>query len=202
MRHRDLRCDTVRVNQGPRYARRRARDRRNGGHKPKACGRRCHRPSMAASNRVERRRILPGGVIQEKSERLYRIELGLAGMSPSTRCARSGHHSTRFKWPATSEARRAESSGAEGGIRTPTLLRAPAPQAGASASSATSATRGLKNARARQARTCEYTVPGRADPRDGLVIGRYFFGGYFASSFFASSGSFRTSFDPVPSSSR
>src|SRR4051812_25347979 len=30
-------------------------------------------------------------------------------------------------------------SGAEGGIRTPTLLRAPAPQAGASASSATSA---------------------------------------------------------------
>ena len=33
-------------------------------------------------------------------------------------------------------------------------------------------------------------------------IGRYFFGGYFASSFFASSGSFFTSFDPVPSSSR
>ena len=32
-----------------------------------------------------------------------------------------------------------ESNGAEGGIRTPTLLRAPAPQAGASASSATSA---------------------------------------------------------------
>jgi len=33
-------------------------------------------------------------------------------------------------------------SGAEGGIRTPTLLRAPAPQAGASASSATSASEG------------------------------------------------------------
>ena len=32
--------------------------------------------------------------------------------------------------------------GAEGGIRTPTLLRAPAPQAGASASSATSASEG------------------------------------------------------------
>src|SRR5438046_5475865 len=38
--------------------------------------------------------------------------------------------------------RRRAKSGAEEGIRTPTLLRAPAPQAGASASSATSAFRG------------------------------------------------------------
>jgi hypothetical protein len=36
-------------------------------------------------------------------------------------------------WPATSEARRAESSGAEGGIRTPTGLLQLAPEASASA---------------------------------------------------------------------
>ena len=35
--------------------------------------------------------------------------------------------------PATSEARRAESTGAEEGIRTPTILLSPAPQAGSSA---------------------------------------------------------------------
>ena len=78
----------------------------------------------------------------------------------------------RSPWLASRSGERSErfaKAGAEGGIRTPTLLRAPAPQAGASASSATSATRGLKNARARQARTFEYTVPGRADPRDGLA---------------------------------
>ena len=62
---------------------------------------------------------------------------------------RSGHHSTHL-WPAMSEpaVRRrrtvGESNGAEGGIRTPTVLLPPAPQAGASASSATSA-RARKN---------------------------------------------------------
>ena len=58
------------------------------------------------------------------------------------------------------------------------------------------------NTRLREARTFEYTVPGTADPRDGLENGRYFFGGYFASNFFASAGSFCTSFEPVDSSSR
>ena len=56
-----------------------------------------------------------------------------------------------LRWPATSEARRAESSGAEEGIRTPTILLSPAPQAGASASSATSALEGKRDFTAKKA---------------------------------------------------
>src|SRR6188768_1789316 len=55
--------------------------------------------------------------------------------SPGT-CARSGHHST-CQWPAMSE-----SNGAEERTRTFTVLLPPAPQAGASANSATSASGG------------------------------------------------------------
>src|SRR5688572_15002200 len=87
---------------------------------------------------------LPRGRRPFDSLRSLRAPLDSAcheGGGPSTRFARSGHHSIR---PATREAcarAQAESSGAEGGTRTPTVLLPPAPQAGASANSATSARR-------------------------------------------------------------
>jgi hypothetical protein len=59
-------------------------------------------------------------------------------------------------------------SGAEGGIRTPTFLRTPAPQAGASASSATSARRASRSIPVRRSpglKTRRYIISARAATR-------------------------------------
>ena len=69
--------------------------------------------------------------------------------------------------PATSEPRSGESSGAKGGIRTPTFLRTPAPQAGASASSATFAMRAGRLKPASTYRTCRDS--GRLKPASTLA---------------------------------